>query len=299
MSGSPTVEAPDAAGVQAPGHVPVALCGGEATDFVAGVFDDMPAARYHLIEAMSASGAKRMLQSPAHYRLMRDEPREPTAAMQLGTVIHAGVLEPDTFGAVVAQAPDVDRHTKLGKEELAAFAVANAGKVILPAVDFARARRCIDAVLAHPAASRLLAGAEVEKSFFWTDGRYKVPCKARWDARNHGLAIDLKSTIDASPEGFARQIASLRYHVQAAHYCSAAEHLLDESPQGFVFIAVESEPPHAVACYALPGNAILVGTHLMSIALERYAAALAAGAWRGYPDTIEAIALPKYALRFT
>lgn len=269
-----------------------------APPFAVGVVDGMPAATYHAIEAMSASGAKKMRQSPAHYLLARNEASMPTAAMQFGTAVHAGVLEPDTFADVVAEAPDVDRRTKEGKAQWAEFAAAAAGKVILSPDDMARARRCINAVRAHPSAGKLLAGAEVEKSFFWRDGRFQVPCKARWDARNHGLAIDLKTTQDASPEAFARSIATFQYHAQAAHYCSAAEHLLDESPQAFVFIAVEVEPPHAVACYALPGAAILAGAHLMNIAFARYADALASGRWAGYPETIESIALPKWALRF-
>jgi exodeoxyribonuclease VIII len=86
--------------------------------------------------------------------------------------------------------------------------------------DWFRAKACIDAVNAHPAASQLLAGAERELSLFWTDARYHVPCKARYDARNHGLVMDLKTTQDASPEGFARQAANLLYHCQAAHYFS-------------------------------------------------------------------------------
>lgn len=267
--------------------------------FVPGVFDDMPAATYHAIEAMSSSGAKKMRKSPAHYRLMRTTANAPTPAMLFGTAVHAGVLEPATFADVVVCAPKLDRRTKAGKEAAAAFDAAAAGRVVLSPDDFDRCRRTIDAVLAHPSAAKLLAGAQVERSFFWYDARYKVPCKARFDAWNHKIVADLKTTQDASPDGFGRSIANFEYHAQGAMYCSGAEHLLDESPQAFVFIAVESEPPHAVACYALPNAAILAGMHLTAIALERYAEALELGRWKGYPDTIESIALPRWALKFS
>lgn len=144
----------------------------------------------------------------------------------------------------------------------------------------------------------MLDGAEVEKSLFWMDGQYNVPCKARYDAWQSGIIIDLKTTTDASRDEFARTIANYTYHAQAAMYCSGAEHALDRSPDAFVFIAVESEPPHAVACYQLPNAAILAGMHLVSRAQARYAEVLASGKWTGYPETIEVIELPRYAMRF-
>lgn len=266
--------------------------------FQVGVYDAMPAETYHRIEAMSSSGSKKMRRSPAHYKLMRTKNSTPTEAMQLGTAIHTAVLEPHLFDGTVCCAPKCDRRTKQGKADYEAFIAAAVGKVVLSPAAFDVARRCADAVRAHPAAKALLDGAEVEKSFFWEDARYKVPCKARWDARNHGFAIDLKSCQDASADAFARQIASYEYHAQAAHYCSAAEHLLDASPNAFIFIAVETEAPFGVGVYQLPGAAIAAGAHLMNLALARYQEALASGTYPCYPDTIEAITLPRWALRF-
>lgn len=281
--------------------------------FEAGIFADMPAEEYHKREAMSASGIKKMLQSPQHYMLMRTRPSEPTDAMQFGSAVHCGALEPDRFASAVlcppADAPKKPTAAqwnakKPSPETLDAIAFWQAfnreciGRIVLTRDDHARAQRCIDAVRAHPAAAALLEGAEREVSLFWNDARYGVPCKSREDIYSHGGITDLKTTTDASPEGFGKQIANLLYHVQGAHYISGSEHVRNESPRFFAFIAVESEEPHAVAVYALPGNAILAGAHLANRALERYAAALANGQWSGYPDTIELIKLPAWALRF-
>lgn len=279
---------------------------------LAGSIDDLPAERYHAHEAMSASGAKKMLRSPMHYRLMRDTPNVPTDAMQFGTVCHTGVLEPHCLGPRVCVLP-ADPPRRPTKAQINAkrpspetmdaiawwqeFDAAAAGKIVMAMDEFQRATKCISAVLAHPAASKLLDGAVVERSLFWSDGEYKVPCKARFDAMNLGGVIDVKSTQDASPEGFARQAANLLYHVQAAHYCSAAEHVLDASPEFFAFICVESEPPHAVAVYTLPPVAIRAGARLMDEALARYRDALAGGTWPGYSETINPLELPRWALR--
>jgi exodeoxyribonuclease VIII len=239
-----------------------------------------------------------MLQSPLHYKLARTFASVPSAAMQFGTAVHCGVLEPQRFDAAVACAPTVDKRTKDGRAEWAAFVAGNAHKVVLDADAYERAHNTISAVRAHPGAAELLDGALFEVSLFWNDARYGVPCKCRWDLFNHGGVVDLKTTSNASPAEFARQIVNFNYHVQAAHYLSGGEHARNEAPRFFAFIVVESEPPHAVACYALPGNAILAGAHLMNQALERYAAALAAGEWPGYPDTIEQIQLPRWATQF-
>jgi len=167
--------------------------------FVPGLFSTMPAEQYHAIEAMSSGGIKKMLQSPLHYKLMRDTPNEPTPAMQFGTAVHAGALEPYTFSERVVAAPEVNKRTKDGKAEWDAFAAANAGKVVLSADDYARALRCIEAVGNHPGAMRLLHGSRREVSLFWIDDTYKVPCKVRLDVWNFGGIVDLKTTQDAAP----------------------------------------------------------------------------------------------------
>lgn len=263
--------------------------------FIEGVFDAMPAETYHRIEAVGSGGLKKLLRSPMHFRAEREQASAPTAAMQFGTAVHAGVLEPDTFMTRVVQMPALNLRKPSDRETAAQFVAEHRDAVVLSQSDY---RRCLDtvaAIRAHPSVQKLLAGAEVEKSFFWRDARYGVPCKARWDARNHGLAIDLKTCQDASAEAFARTIASFQYHAQAGHYSSGSEHLLNASPQAFVFIAAESEPPHGVAVYALSAAAIGEGMNLADIAYARYAEAIKSGHWRGYSDKIEAINLPRWA----
>lgn len=266
--------------------------------FVPGVFTDMPAETYFAIEAMSQSGTKTMLRTPQHYRLERDQPSEPTAAMQFGTAVHTGVLQPDRFDATVARMRKVDGRTKAGKEYREGFKRECAGMIVLDEEEHDAARRCIDAVRAHPGARHLLRDAITETSLFWVDREFDVPCKARLDIRSHGGITDLKTTQDASPDAYARSIATFAYDVQAAFYFSGHEHLLDATPEFFAHIAVESEPPHAVACYVIGSASILAGRRLADTALARYAQALRTGHWQGYPDTIEVIETPAWRRRF-
>ena len=270
----------------------------EPPPFVVGVFDDMPAETYHAIEAMSSGGIKQIMRSSKHYRLMRTKKKPPTPAMIFGTAVHTGTLEPARFTETVIKSPGFGG-SRIGKADATEFALLHAGKIILDADDYDRALRCIAELRAHPSVKLLLEGAIVERSLFWIDGRYKVPCKARWDIfTTTRILVDLKTTRDASEEDFALSIARYGYHTQAAHYCSAAEHLLDASPDAFLFIAIESDEPFGINCFELPGNAIAAGMRNMNLALGRYADALATGTWPGYSPQIKTIQLPRWALRF-
>jgi PDDEXK-like domain of unknown function (DUF3799) len=259
--------------------------------------DGLAGAEYHAVEAMSQSGATKILQSPQHYLLARTKKSEPTAAMEFGTVVHAMILEPGKVSTVVVAAPDVDKRTKAGKEAWQELAAEHAGKIVMSVGELARAQRCASAVTSHPAAARLLRGAMVERSMFWQDGKYGVPCKARIDLTTMGGACDVKTTKDASPEEFGRSCATFGYHRQEAHYRAGWDHVVGEALRFFVFVVVESDEPHAVACYTLPVEAVMFGGGQMDAALERYRDALASGRWKGYPETIDVVPFPRWAMK--
>jgi PDDEXK-like domain of unknown function (DUF3799) len=133
---------------------------------------------------------------------------------------------------------------------------------------------------------------------FWIDGKYNVPCKVRWDIRNRGGLADVKTCQDASADAFARDCATYMYHVQNAHYFAGAEAVLNETPRFFIFIAVESDEPFAVKCYALPPDVIRYASGRMDLALERYAKARESGKFPGYGDTIDVLPFPRWALKY-
>lgn len=279
--------------------------------FIPGRFDDMPAETYHAIECLSAGGAKKILKTPAHFRLMRDKPNEPTASMVFGTVVHTLVLQPDLADSMVIAVPDdapkrptsAQRNAKKPSfEALSAiefwdgFNERAAGKIILSGEDFDRARRTADAVHAHPAARALLNGALREISLFWEDADTGVPVKCRYDIWNREIGGDLKTCQSAHPDDFAKDIAKFLYHLQGALYWSGAEHRL-ATPDGFVFIAAESDQPHFVAVYELDQPSLLAGGALYREAMKRYAECVKAGAWPAYPDGVTRINVPGWALK--
>jgi len=254
--------------------------------------DNVPASEYHSWDALSASGAKQLLRSPAHYLAAKETQREPTPAMKFGTLVHAMVLEPDTVDTDFAAMPKIDKRTTAGKQQAELFAVTNAGKVIVDMDDFQRAQRTADAVRSHHLYNDLLKGASVEQSFRWD--QHGVPCKARMDAIQGDLIVDLKTTQDASPDGFAKTMAGLKYYVQAAHYLDGFARVTGTEARNFIFIVVETEAPFAIGIYELDFVALEAGRHKMALAAEAYKATKSETAWKGYSPDIVTLSVPSW-----
>jgi hypothetical protein len=281
---------------------------------------------YHRWAAASNSRLSKLQQSPAHLRVYMDEPTD-ARHLAMGRAAHNAILEPGKFdGSYVVSAQctaikkDKDRCSNSG------IVLANgewfcgvhgkgissdAGAVtVLPQKDYDDTLRMRDAVMAHPKARRLLSGVgDAELSVVWTDAGNGVLCKARLDRWSPAIAggaiVDIKTCRDASPRVFERSIYEYGYHRQAAMYLAGAN-ANGLSAEHFVVVAVEKEPPFAVAVYRITEGAIDAGADqvfgpMQADGIRRggllglYGRCLTTDTWPGYSDNIEDIALPHYA----
>jgi hypothetical protein len=253
-------------------------------------------ADYHRHPAVSKSHLDRVAKSPAHYwARYRDpdrEPEEPTAAMVLGSALHTAVLEPHLWKEQYAIPPHAfDRRTKAGKELATAFEAEAQGKTVLHPDDAERIRKMAAAVHSHPASSFLLhLPGRREASYFWQDSATGLECKCRpdWHSEDRRLIVDVKTTEDASPRGFARSVANFRYHVQAAWYLDGL------GAEQFLFVCVEKSPPYLVAVYAATPAMVAAGQRVAERDLQTLAECSATDTWPGYADTIQPIDLPAW-----
>lgn len=269
------------------------------TRFEPGIYPDLPAAAYHAAPAIDASMLKDVLRSPLHCWARHIDPNreeaEPSAAMQLGTALHAAVLEPATWASGYAVAPECDRRTKAGKETWARFQEEAAGKTVISRDHAERAEAMAAAVLRHPSAAALLRQGAAEHSAFyrWPSGDL---LKVRPDWWSSEALVDVKKTKDASPGGFARQVAQLHYHLQAAFYIDTIGALTGEYLPWY-WIAVEPEPPYAVAVYQADPECLAVGRDLYWRAFNLLLECEQSGSWPGYPETVQTLRLPGWALQ--
>lgn len=192
------------------------------------------------------------------------------------------------------------------------YASANEGKTILEDELFYQLINMRDAVYAHPSANKLLTKVpgKAEVSAYWHDPETGELCRVRPDWwREDGYIVDLKTTTDASPEGFAKSVANFRYHVQAPYYMegmmyAAMQAEIDIAPiKGFVFLAVEKDAcvvngeSKGVGVYILDDDAIEQGRHEFRKNLNTYVRCSNENKWPGYSNKVERLSLPKWAIK--
>ena len=191
--------------------------------------------------------------SPRHYWHKYINPdrvrEEPTPAMVLGSAIHSAILEPDLFPLEYVADPGINRRTNAGKAEYEAFVAENAGKIVLNDEQMQTCLAVRDAVHLHPVAAGLLQGGDAEQSFYAIDPETGELIKCRTDYLAGDLIVDVKSTEDASPDGFGKSAANFRYPMQVAWYRHVMNAAFGEHPQHWVFLAVEKKPPYAIGLY--------------------------------------------------
>lgn len=230
---------------------------------------------YFSVPALNASLAKQLIKSAAHGREYMLNPLRPTASMQLGTAVHAAILEPHKTPFVVRPA-DLDRRTKDGK---AAYAALEAGGLPILTQDEADAvQRIRDNVLAIADVASALSHGKTEVPAFW-DGR-NVSCKAKADLVAGDAVFDIKTCQDASQRGFLSSVYKYGYALQARHYLDG----FDASE--FIFIAVETSAPYAVAVYDLSDDLLSKGDKFLDIAAARYRHGMNTGEWPGFDSHV-------------
>lgn len=189
------------------------------------------------------------------------------------------------------------KHVRLWSDVKAEWEKVNEHRTILNPEQWKTIHAMRDALMAHPAANALLTGVpgKAEKSVYWIDATTGVLCRCRPDWwRDDNLIVDLKTTEDASPEGFARSIAKFRYDVQDAFYTDGVQQATGKRPKAFVFIAVEKKPPYGVGVYVLDAETKDLGRAQYQHDLRVYAECMRTGEWPGYGDKIQTISLPAW-----
>lgn len=266
------------------------------------IVENMPAAEYHAVPAVSASKLKWYGISAEKGKAAEDglitiskETRD------FGEAFHAATLEPITFLSRYVAKPETypapDSHAKVKKGEIQAGHPlpwnANAeicedweaaqNRKVMSARDF-RAFQGMGLSLVNDDRMRpyMLAKGRCELSLFAEiDG---IPIKARFDKLiDDGAVVDLKSAMSAEPFKFTRQCIFLKYHVQAWWY-SMVMQLCGLPYQGFVFGAVEKTAPYAALCCELDSAAFNKGREEGERLFELYKKCHKEKRWPGYID---------------
>jgi len=270
-----------------------------------GIYPDIPAFDYHQWKAANYSTLKKFRQSAAHARESMVNPMVQTDAMQIGQMVGEALLEPDLFAKQYIIQPDFgDRRRTANKQAFNDFAAKNVDRVIVPPDDMRKVLGMVQCISEHGIVKEIVGGSlagtrpVVETSFVWEDGPTGVLCKGRTDVIGtlwgNPVVCDLKTTQDASPKGWPRQIAKFDYHVQAAFYLDGLATLipLDRS---WLWFCVENTRPYLAAVYQAEPALIDEGRRCYRSYLRRWKDAHETGFWAGYPADLTTVDLPQWA----
>ena len=239
---------------------------------------------YRQSEGISRSELWRLRESPEKFRWFQEHPEPSTPTLVFGAAVHKLLLEPDTFDAEFAVAPECDRRTKDGRDAYSAFLMASDGKNIISLADYEKAAEMAQKALEMPFVKKLLDG-EHEKPFYWVDELTGELCKIRVDCIStiggRPVIVDYKSAADASTDGFTRSVINYGYDFQAGMYCEGVERLTGQKPL-FVFVAQEKTAPYAVNILQADDLMVQRGRDIFRELIGIYHECKQTGNWYGY-----------------
>ena len=250
---------------------------------------------YNESKALNYSGAKEILKSPAHYQAWLKAERVETEALKLGRLVHLASLEPHVFDKQVRLAPTWDARTTEGKAIKKAFlATLKEGEEYLDQEEMDEVMTIAEGAQAGiESIASLLPDSVRLKEHIVTGKHEGANIKGRPDLILHhpegGIIIDIKTTMDASAESFAKDVAKYKYHLQAAFYLHMT------GAKSFYFVAVEKKAPFDYAVYKLDEEALASGKRMMTSACLTYRECNLYGNWPGYTKEVQTITLPKWA----
>lgn len=286
------------------------------------------AEQYHAAEGVSRSMLNVLFeQTPLHYRsrfILKETEDKETPALRLGRLTHRCVLEPDTMAnafhiqpetltmeisrlkalksARVVSSAGSESTGKCEVEWSGAFTEAKAwteehqDRPILTRAEAVAMVSMRDAAWRHPTASRMLKGAEFERSAFAEDNGLFL--KSRFDAMPRGgnALPDLKTCEDAGLDNVEKRINADLLWRQAAFYLKVAG-MLSLPFEVFAFIFVEKSPPYAVAVYQLDDIVLEAGRKTIERDLQLLRNCIEKNEWPGYSSGINIAALPGWMMK--
>lgn len=184
-----------------------------------------------------------------------------TPAMSFGKAFHLAVLEPEIFSDRVAIFNGKTRRGKTWDE----FVELNKGRnrEIITDAEFKVIKNMEDALFSNTDIARLLHGKK-EVPMVWQDPLSSVWCKGKVDIINGKEIVDVKTTQDASLDGFRRSAYKYGYNRQAAFYLDGF------GMNKFTFVVIEKKAPYNIGVFECSDEFIESGRQEYSELLMDY-----------------------------
>jgi len=264
-----------------------------------GIILDMNESQYHDQRGVCSASQLKVLDrgTALHLKHQLDFPKD-TTAFRVGRALHCGVLEPGWYEDLFATAPQVDRRTKAGKEEFAAFETSVGERTILKKEEGEQVADMIAAIQAHPAASELLESCPIREATLLST-LHGVPCKSRIDAMSESGTVfcDLKSTKNHASRR-EMELAAWRFGY-GLQMCMYREMMRENGAdvRRVSFIAVEKSPPHGVCVFDVDEEMLDLHLPRLERLLDEWEMTIGRGEFPCWSEKPVPIGVPEWARR--
>lgn len=253
---------------------------------------------YYDIDAISASRLKKFRKSEKHGLL----PDHESQSLAFGTAFHMAILEPEKFKSVYqtfSNRLDLRKksHKRLNFYALSKYKMLSQQE--LEAITEMQKSICKN-LLAHDII-KSISPDSIEKEYYWEIEGLKYKAKIDGYSPAYNAIVDIKTTSDSTVSGFTKSCFNYGYHISAVQYYEALEKVDNLTPDYFILIAVEKEPPYitSVFCYHRESEAISGAWEERDLLIQRYKrVVIDKEEPASYFEGIEYIQYPEYLYKY-
>jgi hypothetical protein len=231
----------------------------------------------------------------AHPRLNPDYRRREEERFDIGTVIHAALLEGNAE-ACCAVLDYPDWRTKAAQQERDEARAAGLVPLLVKHWDAVLAM--YDAALvqleAHEARPTPFTDGKPEQTLVWEEEG--VLCRSRldWIHNDRATVSDFKSTsASANPETWTRTMFSIGADVQVAFHGRGFRAVFGRDPD-WRYVVQETYPPYALSVVGLAPGVLELANHKVDAAIAAWKDCLERDVWPAYPSRVAYAELPAW-----
>ena len=256
---------------------------------------------YHQLEPKSAhflmdvalKNCSKAVRNHAH-------PKEPTKAMQNGTLIHTAIETKKTKNTLqiadyyAIEPPDINKRTTAGKQQLADFHEAIGDKIVITEKQWEMADGCREAAWSHKWARPYLEAAKFERSGFTTINGVEVKARPDLDCyEKQRTLVDIKTRQKdkSDPESWLKDWWNYGTYIQAGLQLLVWEKL-NMPCSHYYYLLQEVEEPYDVNLVYLDDELMEISKEKTLDAIEKWKSWIGAGLPKGYGKPQELSAKP-------